>query len=141
MNGTFIQEFRQFSRPSGIFIKNDILYVADSESESVSRNHNGWKRGIRIGNLRTGQVTGFIPDPVDKTTGTSAAEGVAVDKNGKVWASTYNGAKFYRYNPSEPVALEATVPVTQSRIVEPDSKSTRYATLPLFLEATLNVSV
>src|SRR5439155_1679693 len=34
-DGKFIEEFRQFSRPSGIFIKNDILYVADSESESV----------------------------------------------------------------------------------------------------------
>ena len=37
--------------------------------------------------------------------------GVAVDKYGKIWVSTYNGHKLYRYNPNEPVALEATVDV------------------------------
>ncbi|MCU1382157.1 MAG: hypothetical protein JWL71_854, partial [Acidobacteria bacterium] len=86
-NGTFIQEFRQFSRPSGIFIKNDILYVADSESESVSRNHTGWKRGLRWGAIKDGKVIGFIPDPDEKATGTSAAEGVAVDKNGNIYGA------------------------------------------------------
>ena len=71
-NGKFIKEFKQFSRPSGIFIKNDVLYVADSESESVSRNHNGWKRGLRWGKISDGKVLGFIPDPDEKATGTSA---------------------------------------------------------------------
>jgi streptogramin lyase len=37
--------------------------------------------------------------------------GVAVDKNGKVWVSTFNDGKVYRYNPNDPVALEATVTV------------------------------
>ncbi len=86
-DGKFIQEFRQFSRPSGIFIKNDILYVADSESESVSRNHNGWKRGLRWGAIKDGKVAGFIPDPDEKATGTSAAEGVAVDKDGNIYGA------------------------------------------------------
>ena len=37
-DGNFIEQWTQFSRPSGIFIdKNDVIYVADSESESVSR--------------------------------------------------------------------------------------------------------
>ena len=57
--------------------KRGMSFVADSESESVSRNHDGWKRGIRVGSARDGSVTAFIPDPVDKTTGTSAAEGVS----------------------------------------------------------------
>src|SRR3954454_17622483 len=86
-DGKFIQEFKQFSRPSGIFIKNDILYVADSESESVSRNHNGWKRGLRWGAIKDGKVIGFIPDPDEKATGTSAAEGVAVDKDGNLYGA------------------------------------------------------
>jgi sugar lactone lactonase YvrE len=86
-DGKFIQEFKQFSRPSGIFIKDDILYVADSESESVSRNHNGWKRGIRWGSIKDGKIMGFIPDPDEKATGTSAAEGVAVDKNGNIYGA------------------------------------------------------
>src|SRR6266571_2744623 len=63
-DGNFVEEWKQFSRPSGIFIdKNDVIYVADSESESVSKNHYGWKRGIRIGNVKDGSVTAFIPDP------------------------------------------------------------------------------
>ena len=37
-DGKFLDQWTQFSRPSGIFIdRNDIIYVADSESESVSQ--------------------------------------------------------------------------------------------------------
>lgn len=87
-NGNFISEMSQFSRPSGIFIdKHDNLYSADSESESVSRNHPGWKRGIRVGSLKDGKVIAFIPDPAEKATGTSAAEGVAADANGNIYGA------------------------------------------------------
>ena len=85
---TFLEEWRQFSRPSGIYIdRNDTIYVADSESESVARNHDGWKRGIRIGSAKDGKVTAFIPDPVEKATGTSAAEGVAADAAGNIYGA------------------------------------------------------
>ena len=48
-DGNYIDQWFQFSRPSGVFIdKNDMIYVADSESESVSKNHDGWRRGIRV---------------------------------------------------------------------------------------------
>jgi sugar lactone lactonase YvrE len=87
-DGKLLDTWPQFSRPSGIYIDaNDTIYVADSESESVSRNHDGWKRGIRIGSAKDGKVVAFIPDPVEKTTGTSAAEGVAVDRQGNVWGA------------------------------------------------------
>ena len=87
-DGKYLEEFKQFSRPSGVYIdKQDNIYVADSESDSVSRNHNGWKRGIRVGSLKDGKVTALIPDPVEKTTGTSAAEGVAVDAKGNVYGA------------------------------------------------------
>ena len=93
-NGTFVKEYKQWSRPSGIFIKNDVLYSADSESESVSQNHYGWKRGIRWGSLKDGKIVGFIPDPETGTNkdatpfrGTSAAEGVAVDKDGNIYGA------------------------------------------------------
>jgi len=87
-DGNFISELRQFSRPSGVFIdKHDNIYVADSESESVSRNHDGWKRGIRTGSLKDGKVVAFIPDPAEKATGTSAAEGVAVDAKGNIYGA------------------------------------------------------
>ena len=92
-DGKYITEYKQFSRPSGIFIKGDTLYVADSESESVSQNHNGWHRGIRWGSIKDGKIQGFIPDPEARTragdnfTGTSAAEGVAVDSAGNIYGA------------------------------------------------------
>src|SRR5437867_3501707 len=87
-DGKFIRQYTQFSRPSGIAIdKNDVMYVSDSESESVSRNHYGWKRGIRIGRIKDGKVTAFIPDPVDKADTTSAAEGIAIDSKGAIYGA------------------------------------------------------
>jgi sugar lactone lactonase YvrE len=87
-NGKFILEWAQFSRPSGIYIdKHDTLFSADSESGSVSRNHPGWKRGIRIGSAKDGKVVAFIPDPDEDAKGTSAAEGVVVDANGAIYGA------------------------------------------------------
>ena len=97
-DGNYLDQWFQFSRPSGIFIdKNDMIYVADSESESVSKNHDGWKRGIRIGRVSDGVVTAFIPDPVEKTTGTSAAEGVAADANGNVYGAEVGPKRLMKY--------------------------------------------
>jgi DNA-binding beta-propeller fold protein YncE len=97
-DGKFIAQWPQFSRPSGVFIdKNDVIYVADSESESVSKNHDGWKRGIRVGSAKTGEVTAFIPDPVEKATGTSAAEGVAADAMGNIYGAEVGPKRLMRY--------------------------------------------
>jgi sugar lactone lactonase YvrE len=86
--GKFIGQFTQFSRPSGLAVdQNDVLYVSDSESESVSRNHYGWKRGIRIGSLKDGKISAFIPDPSDATLTTSAAEGIAIDSKGVIYGA------------------------------------------------------
>jgi hypothetical protein len=82
-DGRFIAEWKQFGRPSGIYIRNDLIYVADSESNSSGRNP-GWLRGIRVGNLKDGKVLYRIPDPLELP-GTSAAEGVAVDAKGNVY--------------------------------------------------------
>jgi DNA-binding beta-propeller fold protein YncE len=97
-DGNFIDQWTQFSRPSGLYIdQNDVLYVADSESESATKNHDGWKRGIRIGSARDGSVTAFIPDPVGKTTGTSAAEGVAADAMGNVYGAEVGPKRLMKY--------------------------------------------
>jgi streptogramin lyase len=96
--GNLLQEWMQFSRPSGIYIdKQDNIYVADSESESVSRNHNGWKRGIRIGRTSDGVVTAFIPDPVQTAPSTSAAEGVAADAAGVIYGAEVTPGALKRY--------------------------------------------
>ena len=104
-NGTFIEEWAQYSRPSGLYIdKQDNLYVADSESESVSQNHNGWKRGIRVGRIKdgkNGKVVAFIPDPETRSrpdfTGTSAAEGVAVDAAGNIYGAEVGPKRAMKY--------------------------------------------
>jgi sugar lactone lactonase YvrE len=89
-DGKFLEEWKQFSRPSGIFIdKNDVMYVADSESseKGTYAPHPGWKRGIRVGSARDGSVAAFIPDPSDGAAVTSAAEGVAADARGTVYGA------------------------------------------------------
>ena len=93
----FIDEWRQFSRISGLWIdRNDTLYAADSES-SESSNPGGWKRGIRIGSARNGEVMLFIPDPELKPAATSAAEGVAVDAAGNVYGAEVGPRALKRY--------------------------------------------
>jgi DNA-binding beta-propeller fold protein YncE len=97
-DGNFLDQWTQFSRPSGLYIdKNDVIYVADSESESVSKNHDGWKRGIRIGSAKYGKVTAFIPDPVEHATGTSAAEGVAADAAGNIYGAEVGPKRLMKY--------------------------------------------
>jgi len=108
----------QFSRLSGIFIKDDIVYGADSESGSVNPPHGAWKRGMRIGSARDGKVTAFIPDPSGEGVtfsmvdgkpvlkkadgsngpgGTLAAEGVAVDSAGNIYGAEVGPKAVKRY--------------------------------------------
>lgn len=84
-DGKYLGEWKQFSRPSGVYIRNQMIYVADSESNGVAP-HPGWKRGIRIGSLKDGKVLYRIPDPLEMK-GTSAAEGIAVDAKGNVYGA------------------------------------------------------
>ena len=97
-DGNHLETWTQFGRPSGLFIdKNDVLYSADSESNA--RRNRGWKRGIRIGSARDGFVTAFIPDPEpdQDNSGTSAAEGVAVDANGNIYGAEVGPRKVVKY--------------------------------------------
>ncbi|MEX2284560.1 MAG: peptidyl-alpha-hydroxyglycine alpha-amidating lyase family protein [Gemmatimonadota bacterium] len=101
-DGKFLEEWYQFSRPSGIHIdKNDVIYVADSESGSVNPPHGAWKRGIRIGSAKDGTITGFIPDPETDPRGkgfsTSSAEGVTVDASGVIYGAEVGQKAVKRY--------------------------------------------
>src|SRR3984893_9862536 len=81
--GNFIAQWAQFSRPSGIYIdRNDVIYVADSESGSANKAHAAGKRGRRRGSAKDGRVASFNPDPDENATTTSAAEGVTADAPG-----------------------------------------------------------
>lgn len=98
--GKFLQETKAFSRLSGIYIRDGILYGADSESSQTS--NPGWFRGIRGGPVSTLMPTFFIQDPqhVDLAKapgGTSAAEGVAVDAAGNIYGAEVGPRKLTRY--------------------------------------------
>jgi streptogramin lyase len=97
--GTFIEEWKQFSRPSGIYIdKNDIIYVSDSESGAVGNGRaRTEKRGIRVGRISDGKVIAFIPDPVEVATDTSAAEGVAADVDGNIYGAEVGPKALKKY--------------------------------------------
>ena len=92
-DGNFLEEWKDFGRPSGIFIdRNDMLYVADHSSDAQT--NPGWKKGIRIGSVTDGEVTAFIPDPqgVD-----GSQEGVAVDVDGNIFGSLTGGMALRRW--------------------------------------------
>lgn len=96
--GNHLDTWTQFGRPSGLYIDaNDVLYVADSESNA--RRNPGWKRGIRIGSAADGFVTAFIPDPEPDQDGsaTSGAEGVAADAAGNVYGAEVGPRALRRY--------------------------------------------
>jgi sugar lactone lactonase YvrE len=96
-DGTYLADWSQFSRPSGIYIKNDTIYVSDSESGGVSPPHGEWKRGIRIGSAKDGALWWFIPDPLENATNTSQAEGVAVDARGNIYGAEVGARTLRRY--------------------------------------------
>ena len=82
-DGEFIAEWEQFGRPSDVAIdKNDMIYVTDSRS--TDKTNPGFQQGIRIGSVKDGKVTAFIPQ-MDDTIG--APEGITVDEEGIIYAS------------------------------------------------------
>jgi DNA-binding beta-propeller fold protein YncE len=87
--GKQLDTWYQFSRISGLYIdRNDTLYAIDSESDD---NYNpGWRKGLRVGSARTGEVWYFVPEHVSKQPSGmggvgSFGEGVAVDAAGNVY--------------------------------------------------------
>jgi DNA-binding beta-propeller fold protein YncE len=91
-DGKKLAAWPQFGKPSGLYIdKKDVLYSGDSVS-SVQEG-NAFIRGVHIGNARTGEVTGFIPDVLGNPTpwaplkGTTGPEGVAADAAGHIFVS------------------------------------------------------
>ena len=82
----FITEWKQFGRPSGIYIDtSDTLYVTDHASDA--KRNPGMRRGIRVGRAKDGTVRSHIlgvgPEP-DKE---NVAEGVAADGKGVIYGA------------------------------------------------------
>jgi sugar lactone lactonase YvrE/cytochrome c553 len=100
--GKLLEIYTQFGRPSGIYIdRHDIMYVTDSESRAPYGYgyHPGWKRGIRVGSVKDGIVTAFIPDPTpdqDKYA-TSGGEGIWVDTDGAIYSAQVKQRTVVKY--------------------------------------------
>src|SRR4029077_8648028 len=94
-DGRFIAEWKQFGRPSGIYIdKNDVLYVGDSESREGEQGYGysrAFRRGIRSGSAKDGSVKYFVPDvrPYPPTEGSTSPEGVAADARGNIYGAEF----------------------------------------------------
>lgn len=101
-DGKLLRQLKDFGRSGGLFVdRNDVLYSADSMSGP--RQGMAFVRGVHIGDLHTGKVTYFIPDalgapaPWNPLRGTSSPEGVAVDKDGRVYISAVTPPGLGRY--------------------------------------------
>jgi hypothetical protein len=92
LDGTYIGELKQFSRPSGIYITDDdVIYVADSESAFDETRNPGWTPGIRVGSLEDGVADYLILGEVGAYPEGSNPEGVAVDALGNVHGAVVSG--------------------------------------------------
>ena len=93
-DGKFLDEWRQFGRPSGIFItRDDTIYVADSESGPDTGDElPGIKKGIRIGSARRQRDRFHRGHGIDPRRALGA-EGVGVDADGNVYGASHRGAR------------------------------------------------
>jgi sugar lactone lactonase YvrE len=91
-DGQYLAEWTQFGRPSSVYIRDDIIYVADSQSSE--KINPPFRQGIRIGSVKDGIVTGFIAAPDAKTT---MPEGIAVDKDGNVFGGLSDNFDVKKY--------------------------------------------
>jgi DNA-binding beta-propeller fold protein YncE len=91
-DGNFLAEWKQFGRPSGVYIRDDIIYVADSQSDE--KTNPPFRQGIRIGSVKDGKVTAFMPQMGPKL---AMPEGLAADKNGNVFGGFATDMDFKKF--------------------------------------------
>jgi DNA-binding beta-propeller fold protein YncE len=85
-DGGFLGEWKQFGRPSAIYIDaNDTLYVADHQSSA--KVNPGFRRGIRIGSARDGIVRAMIPGSGSEPDKEHVPEGIAADARGNIYGA------------------------------------------------------
>ena len=92
--GAFLDQWTQFGPVSDMYVDSeDVLYVTDTQTGALpgwygERRSEGWVRGVRVGDARTGRVTAFIP---------SDAEFLGVDRLGNVYGAHVPGQTLVKY--------------------------------------------
>ncbi|HET7766429.1 MAG TPA: peptidyl-alpha-hydroxyglycine alpha-amidating lyase family protein, partial [Burkholderiales bacterium] len=95
-DGRFLAEWKQFGRPTAIYIDaNDTLYVADHQSSA--KLNPGFRRGIRIGGASDGIVRTMIPGSGPEPDKEHVPEGIAVDARGNVYGAEVALKNVVRY--------------------------------------------
>ena len=98
-DGNFIAAWKQFGRPSAVFVgKDDTLYASDSQSNS--KVNPGYTRGITIGSAKDGSLKAFIPDPdLDQAdvNRISGASGIVADGQGTIYAADVGPHRLRKY--------------------------------------------
>ena len=84
--GKYIAEWKQFGRPSGIYIDaSDTLYVTDHASDA--KRNPGMRRGVRVGSAKDGTVRSHIPGVGTEPDKEHVPEGVAADGKGAIYGA------------------------------------------------------
>lgn len=78
-DGKFIAAWKQFGRPSGLYIHGDRLYAIDADSTPATH-PGGWEKGVWIGSIAKALPDGFVPDA-------AAGEGVVVAPDGNMYGA------------------------------------------------------
>jgi sugar lactone lactonase YvrE len=92
-DGKLLTEWKQFGRPSSVFVdKHGMLYAADSQSSE--KTNPGFKQGIRIGSVKDGKVVAFIPEA---SPAIGSPESLTVDDAGAIYAGFTNKMKLNRF--------------------------------------------
>jgi DNA-binding beta-propeller fold protein YncE len=97
-DGRFLDQWKQFGRPSGVFIdKKDNIYVADSQSNATL--NPGFKRGLRIGSAKDGKVAALIPfiEPDPDKNNNAGMEGVTADAMGNIYVGETTAMTLIKY--------------------------------------------
>ncbi len=85
-DGKYITEWKQFGRPSAVYIDaNDTLYVSDHASDA--KRNPGVRRGIRIGSAKDGAVRSHIPGAGLEPDKENVPEGIAADGKGAIYGA------------------------------------------------------
>ena len=129
-DGKFIAAWKQFGRPSGLWVdQKDMLYTVDSQSSNdpKSPNYNGdCKMGIRIGSVKDGKVTAYIPPPPGVDAKNPPPEGVAVDSHGTIYAAAVQMKDVKKYTKSELRILSSIIRFNKKRRPRGNSRASLF---------------